>query len=75
MTQHPGMADAVPPEGYVFVVMAGSIAHLTAEDDDMPIPVCGESVDQPLEAEVVTSPVTTCPRCMLIATEGSSRVT
>lgn len=70
---HPGMADAVPPEGFIFVVMADSIAHLTPEDGDTPIPLCGARVDQPLETEGVTRSVTPCARCMLIATEGSSR--
>lgn len=73
MTQHPGMADAVPPDGFIFVVMADSVAHLAPEDEDAPMPVCGGSVDQPMEAEGVTRSVTPCPRCMLIATEGSSR--
>jgi hypothetical protein len=70
---HPGMSDAVPPEGYIFLVAADATAHLTAEDDDMPIPLCGERVDQRMEAQGVTRSVTPCARCMLIATEGSSR--
>jgi hypothetical protein len=74
VTEPRAFNDVPAPAGYIYLGDGPArLAHLAAADEDRALPVCGAGAGNYEEFTYLPHGFTTCPACLRIADEASSR--